>query len=250
MMKFTIITVVFNGQKYLKETIESVISQTYKNIEYIIIDGGSSDGTIDIIKEYEIYLSYWQSESDKSMYDAINKGLSFSTGEFILILNSDDQLFHNTTIAKMAAYIQKEPNYLAYYGQIVKLKENKQIRKWGFQCSYNSLLFSQHCSFIPHPALFVNKIIAKNFTYNINYRYASDFDYILNLSKVFFIKYIPLPITLFREHPESITSSGKLNSERLEILKLNSLFKISFICRQFHFYKIWFYYKILQIIHA
>jgi glycosyltransferase involved in cell wall biosynthesis len=86
----SIITVVFNGERYLEETIKSVINQTYKNIEYIIIDGGSTDNTLNIIKKYEDKIDYWISEKDKGIYDAINKGIKLSRGELIGIINADD----------------------------------------------------------------------------------------------------------------------------------------------------------------
>ena len=79
----TVVTVVFNGEKHLEETIQSVINQTYDNVEYIIIDGGSTDGTVDIIKKYEDKISYWISESDKGISDAFNKGVTSVTGEYI-----------------------------------------------------------------------------------------------------------------------------------------------------------------------
>jgi hypothetical protein len=88
----TVITVVYNGAKHLEDTIKSVINQTYPNVEYIIIDGGSTDGTIDIIKKYEDYIDYWVSEPDKGIYDAMNKGLTLSQGLFFIHINSGDSL--------------------------------------------------------------------------------------------------------------------------------------------------------------
>lgn len=86
----SIITVVFNGEKYLDETIQSVITQSCDNVEYIIIDGGSNDGTLDIIKKYEDQIDYWVSEEDTGIYDAMNKGLRLAMGEYVGILNADD----------------------------------------------------------------------------------------------------------------------------------------------------------------
>ena len=86
----SIITVVYNGEKYLEQTIESVIHQSYRNIEYLIIDGGSTDGTLDIIRKYEAWVDYWISESDNGISDAMNKGIAASTGEIIGLLHADD----------------------------------------------------------------------------------------------------------------------------------------------------------------
>ena len=88
----SIITVVFNGEKYLEETIQSVLNQTYDNVEYIIIDGGSTDGTLGIIKKYEDKIDYWVSEKDKGIYDAMNKGILVATGDWINFINAGDRL--------------------------------------------------------------------------------------------------------------------------------------------------------------
>ena len=92
--KISIVTPTYNSRKYLEDTIKSVISQNYPNLEYIVIDGGSTDGTVDIIKKYSDFITLWISEPDNGMYDAINKGFQKSTGEIMSWLNSDD-LYHN-----------------------------------------------------------------------------------------------------------------------------------------------------------
>ena len=91
----SIITVVLNGEKTLERTIKSVINQSYKNFEHIVIDGGSTDGTIKILKKYSKKISYWKSEKDKGIYDAMNKGIKKSKGNIIGILNSDDYYLKN-----------------------------------------------------------------------------------------------------------------------------------------------------------
>lgn len=97
--KITVVTPVYNQVKYLEETIKSIVNQGYPNLEYIVIDGGSSDGTVDIIKKYEKHLAYWVSEPDKGMYDAIQKGFDRSTGEIMCWLNSDDIFFDKCLFA-------------------------------------------------------------------------------------------------------------------------------------------------------
>lgn len=86
----TVVTVVYKGEKFLEETILSVINQTYDNVEYIIIDGGSTDGTLDIIKKYEHAIDYWVSENDTGIYDAMNKGIVLATGEWVKFINGGD----------------------------------------------------------------------------------------------------------------------------------------------------------------
>ena len=108
----SIITVVFNGEKYLEQTIKSVINQTYKNIEYLIIDGGSSDGTLDIVKKYEKQLSNWISEPDKGLYDAMNKGIKRAKGEIIGIYHT-----YNFSLSSFYSFIHgviKTLVWLAY----------------------------------------------------------------------------------------------------------------------------------------
>ncbi len=97
----SIITVVFNGEKYIEQTIQSVINQSYKNIEYIIIDGGSTDRTVDFIKKYECYIDYWISEPDLNIYDAMNKGLMCALGEFVNFMNVGDIFFNDKIIESL-----------------------------------------------------------------------------------------------------------------------------------------------------
>lgn len=97
----TVVTVVYNGKETLEETVLSVLNQSYDNIEYIIVDGGSIDGTLDIIKKYEEKIDYWISESDKGVYDAMNKGIDLTTGEWINFMNSGDCFFDNYVLSNI-----------------------------------------------------------------------------------------------------------------------------------------------------
>ena len=107
----TIITVVYNGEEYLEETIQSVINQTYPNVEYIIIDGGSTDRTLDIIKKYEDYIDYWVSEKDDGIYDAMNKGLKVAKGDYIAILNADDYYKKNAVQSNIECILKSTKDY-------------------------------------------------------------------------------------------------------------------------------------------
>ena len=244
-MKVSIVTSVFNGEKYLEETILSVISQTYANIEYIIIDGGSTDGTIDIIKKYENKISYWISEKDESMYDGINKGIKKATGDIVASLNSDDFYADENVVRDVVNYIN-QAKCDGVYGNVVKFYSNinRKVEKKIFQVNYKQLLLSKHSTFMPQPTLFLKKEIYKDLNYfDLHYRYASDFDFNLRCIKHFNIKYFDRKITYFRQHEESITSSGKLEKERLEILEQNNINDYNWFILNFNYYYLWVVYK-------
>ncbi|TCC92237.1 glycosyltransferase [Pedobacter frigiditerrae] len=131
-MKVSLITVVYNAEKYIKDCVESIISQTYPNIEYIVIDGASTDGTLPIIDSYRNRITHFVSEKDKGIYDAINKGISISTGEIIGVLNADDMLTSAEVIAKIVKCFESlRPD--AVYGNLnyVDAENTGKIsRKW------------------------------------------------------------------------------------------------------------------------
>ena len=118
----SIITVVFNGEDYLEQTIQSVINQTYENIEYIIIDGGSNDNTVNIIHKYDEFIDYWISEEDSGIYDGMNKGISLATGDWFNFLNCSDYFVDNEVLKKI--FSLKRENITVLYGDVLILKEN------------------------------------------------------------------------------------------------------------------------------
>ncbi|SVC94866.1 uncharacterized protein METZ01_LOCUS347720, partial [marine metagenome] len=97
----TVVTVVFNDAKHIEETINSVINQTYDNVEYLVIDGGSSDGTVDVLSKYDDQIDYWVSESDKGIYDAMNKGIELATGVWLNFMNSGDKYFSSDVLMQI-----------------------------------------------------------------------------------------------------------------------------------------------------
>jgi len=173
----SIITVSFNSAKTIERTIQSVINQTYTNIEYIIIDGGSTDGTIDIIKKYSDKISYWVSEKDNGISDAFNKGIRVSNGEIIGIINSDDWYENDTIENVVKMHVENRADL--YIGTLKYwLNNNKNIiikpnRKYKRIISF----FMPH---LPHPASFVTKEAYKSIgLFNVKYKYAMDYDFFL-----------------------------------------------------------------------
>lgn len=247
-VKISIITVCKNSSHFLNETIRSVISQTYQSLEYIVIDGNSTDGTIEIIKHYSKNIDKWISENDNGMYDAINKGLKLTTGDYILILNSDDVLVNNDTIQEVANNISlKKLDY--YYGDIIKLKEGKLKKVKLFKVTFKQLLLSTHGTFTPHPCFFISAKLNKSLDgYDLNYKYAADYDYILRAlsEKGSEGNHLPVYVSKFRIHENSITASGKIDNERKKILRQHGYFKWNYFYRSFFYYTLWIYYKLIN----
>jgi glycosyltransferase involved in cell wall biosynthesis len=182
-MVVSIITVCYNSGSTLRQTIESVLNQTYANIEYIIIDGGSTDGTVDIIEEYAGKGIFFISEPDSGIYDAMNKGIKKASGDVIGILNSDDVYFNNNVINKVANEF-KERKVDAVYGNLLMSKYdniNKYVRKW-ISGAKKSFIWGWHP---PHPALFIKKSCYDTFgLYKPNYDVSADFELMLRFFEV------------------------------------------------------------------
>jgi glycosyltransferase involved in cell wall biosynthesis len=245
----SIITSVYNGEKYLEDTIKSVINQSYTNIEYIIIDGGSTDGSINIIKKYQDKITYWVSEKDRNMYDGINKGLKIASGDIVASLNSDDFYADNDVVSDIVKFIDNN-NCDGIYGNVIRYYQDsiKQIEKELFQIDFKILLFSEHSTFMPQPTLFIKRDIYKKLNYfDLNFNYASDFDFNLRCIKNYNIKYFNRAITFFRQHEESITSSGKLDTERETILIDHGINSYNKIIKFVYYYYFWMKYKVKNI---
>jgi glycosyltransferase involved in cell wall biosynthesis len=179
-LKITIITVVYNAEKYLKDCIESVLSQTYSDLEYILIDGQSSDSSFQIAKQYEQKMALLISEPDRGMYDALNKGISLATGEIIGILNADDMLSADHVIDDVAKAFM-DSNVDAVYGDLnyVDPEQTDKIqRRWrSKQASYKDLAWG----WMPaHPTLYIRSSLFEKFGgYQLDYGSAADYELML-----------------------------------------------------------------------
>lgn len=200
-MKISIITATYNSAKTLEACMNSVLKQTYENIEYIIIDGNSTDATIDLIKlksKHYANLS-WVSESDNGIYDALNKGIKMATGSVIGFVHSDDFLADSNIIAKIAA-VFKSKDIDGVYGNLHYVKFNNVqniVRNWKSQPFKRKLL---NRGWMPaHPSLFIKSDIYKSKgSFNIDYRIAADYDFILRIFKGSDYKFYYLPETIIK----------------------------------------------------
>jgi glycosyltransferase involved in cell wall biosynthesis len=182
-MKISIITVCFNSSKTIKKTFESIKNQTYGNIEYIVIDGGSTDSTLNIIKDYKQIINSCVSEPDMGLYDAMNKGITRSTGDLIGILNSDDVFVDNNVLEKIAKFHIKN-SLDASVGNIVQVnKKGKVLRKYSVKnWSPNKLKIG----FMPaHPAIFFKRDLFERYgKYRLDFVSGADYELIIR----FFLK--------------------------------------------------------------
>lgn len=189
----SIITVVYNGEKYLEETIQSVINQTYDNVEYIIIDGGSTDTTLEIIRKYDYAIDYWISEKDHGLYHAMNKGLTLSTGDIIGMINADDYYMPNVLESIKDVYTAQNDRYFIIWGDI--LKNDGIVKGWRPKKLKIGL-------FAPHPSMFCTQAVYKKIgLYRLWYKIASDYDFMyraVNLHKIHPI-YLPKTLVYFRD---------------------------------------------------
>jgi glycosyltransferase involved in cell wall biosynthesis len=178
----SIITVVYNGEKYLEETIQSVINQTYDNVEYIIIDGGSTDGTLDIIKKYVDRIDYWVSEKDEGIYDAMNKGIKLSNGRIIGLVNADDFIYENTLYNVSTSILENTVYYT--YGTVHLMNNRGNIIGEKSSMKKNDIQFLKYDGMpFPHPSVFIDKNVYKKYIglFNTKFRLSADYDFLLKL---------------------------------------------------------------------
>lgn len=178
MLKFSIITVVFNDKIGLKRTIESVINQSYKDYEYIIIDGGSTDGTVDVIKEYADRITYWVSEPDKGIYNAMNKGIKVAQGQYCNFMNAGDMFVANDVLEKTSRYADGT-SVLTGDTQACHL-ENGEVVKDGMWPSPNKLIGYKLIHMngaLSHQASFILTELLKSNPYNEKFKICSDWQF-------------------------------------------------------------------------
>ncbi len=182
-MKISVVTVCYNSEKTIKDTLESVLKQDYKSYEHIIIDGKSSDKTLEIVKSYEKkYQGRLKivSEKDKGLYDAMNKGIELATGDVIGLLNSDDELADITVLKTIAGAFSKE-NCDAIYGDLEFRDETMQKVTRIWKSKTGSYKWGWHP---PHPTLYVKKEVYKKLgLFNLKYPICADYDFMIRLMK-------------------------------------------------------------------
>ncbi len=228
-MKVSIITVVLNNKDTIEDCMLSVFNQSYPDIEYIVIDGGSVDGTLDVIKKHESKIAKWVSEPDRGIYDAMNKGIGLASGDIVGILNSDDFYAHNRAIERVVSVIERHQAE-SCYGDLVyvdKLNPNKIVRYWKSR-PFNKNLFKKGWM-PPHPAFFCRRGIYQKYgLFKEELRIAADYEMMLRLLYKFECSTVYIPEVLVKmrtggNSKPSFYNTIKANRECYKAWTMNDL---------------------------
>lgn len=214
----SIITVVYNSEAFIEKTILSIINQSFSSIEYIIVDGGSTDATIEIIKKYEKYISKWITEKDCGLYDAMNKGLNMATGTYVWFINSGDEAFSESVLMDIFEKTENFPDVvygeteiIDYKGQSIGMRRHQSPEN----LTWKSLRYGMK---VCHQSVLVKKVIAGN--YNLKYRYSSDFEWLIEvLKKANTIYFSQMIISKFMDGGQTSKTIIPGLKERFRIIK-------------------------------
>lgn len=220
--KISVITIVYNRVNDIERTIKSVIQQSFRSIEYIIIDGASTDGTLDILNRYVANINYLVSEKDAGIYDAMNKGMQLATGEFVLFMNAGDSFYNLDVLQNI--FDEAPTNAEIIYGDTMFVDmQNKELglmsmirkRTLSNQLSWKSM---QYGMMFCHQSFMVKKTIAP--IYQTNYRYSADIDWIINCMKQSKLNYFysKQPIANFQIGGASLQNQRESLMERFNVL--------------------------------
>lgn len=229
-MKISIITVSYNSAATIEETIQSVLAQNYKDIEFIVIDGNSNDGTQDIVSKYMDNISYFISEKDTGIYDAMNKGLALATGDVIGILNSDDIYKNDQVLSNIASEFDDQTDCVCTDVEIFDGTPQHVIRyynctrwkPWMFRIGHQP----------PHPGFFVKKSMYQLYgNFRSHFRLAADFDILLrfiakNKARVKYCHWVSVSMRSGGASQKSFKNINRANREVNESLKTNGYFSI------------------------
>lgn len=238
----TVITVVFNGAQHIEQTMLSVIGQTYDNVEYIVIDGGSTDGTIELIKKYEHAIDYWVSEKDGGIYEAMNKGIFLFSGDWVNFMNSGD-FFFSPSIFKE---IQLDVSNDMIYGNHAVYKNDEKIYNKVDTGEYSGVRNIPYC----HQSLFTKRELIMKFIFDLRYRVAADYDQYMKCKRYNAkIIHIPKTISIVLHGGISYVERKRLIGEYYKIMKYYSpiyAFFVFFIRKIFFIFQRFKYGSILN----
>lgn len=210
----SVVTIVYNDEKSIEKTMQSVLSQSYQSIEYIVVDGGSSDGTVNVIKKYEARNIKWISEKDNGIYDAMNKATQMATGEWICFINSGDTFIDETVVQKIADELNSTKSIDILYGNIIVEKHSKLIeRKPKGAVNKHKMSFC-------HQSAFVRTDIQKKILFDLQYKMSADLKFFKECYKSGHkFHYLDAPIVTYDRSGISHTRRNAGLLENIDIVK-------------------------------
>jgi glycosyltransferase involved in cell wall biosynthesis len=207
-MKISLITVSLNSAETLQETFESIRNQHYPELEYIVVDGGSKDATVDLIQQNQAHIAKWVSEPDLGIYDAMNKGILMATGDIIGMLNSDDSFYDTQALRKVVAVFEQNPEVQCVYGNLILVNnQQKVVRSWKSK-PFRQGLFAK--SWTPaHPTFYCRKELYENYgLYKTDYKIAADAELMLRFLEVKRVKSFYLDEILITMRSGGVSNRG------------------------------------------
>jgi len=231
MKKISIITICFNSEKTIRHTIESVLSQDHLDVEYIVIDGLSSDNTMNIVNEYSEKIAKIVSEPDQGIYDAMNKGVKYSTGDIVGILNSDDFFENAFVISDVIKHFKSNPTVSFIFGDVVYVEPSNIENITRFYSSAKFKPWKLRFGWMPpHPATFIKKAVYEKIgNYAVDYKISADYELFVRMLMVHNLAYSRIDKVLVRMRTGGASTSGirsilLLNSEIVKACKRNGIY--------------------------
>lgn len=211
--KISVVTVCYNAVETIEKTILSVINQAYQNIEYIVIDGGSKDGTVDVINKYRDKIAYFVSEPDKGIYDAMNKGIKAATGDWINFMNAGDG-FHNDYVVN--EFVQHaDTKYDIIYGSIIKVLPDIQYRYDPYPIE-----MMDKCMILPHQGTFIKTTFHKQHLFDISFRSSGDYHFFYNAYYHYGAKFQQIDLVVADFDESGGMSKINIKTARMEDLRI------------------------------
>jgi glycosyltransferase involved in cell wall biosynthesis len=245
-MKLSLITVTYNSELFLSHCIDSVLCQSYQDIEYIVVDGNSNDNTMAVIKSYHDKLSKYISEPDKGIYDAINKGIGLATGDIIGILNSDDFFADTDVVTRIVKIFLNEPSVDAIYSDLVFVdrSDSKTIKRHYSSKRFKPWMFKYGIQ-PAHPSFYARKEVFEQYgCYRIDFKIAGDFELLLRFLLTHSLKYRYVRDVWVKMRVGGISTSGIksilcLNNEIVEACRVNNVYTNKVMVYSKYLFKWW-----------
>lgn len=228
--KFSIITVCFNSDRTIEKTLQSVLRQQYRDYEYFIVDGASSDNTVSIIKNYELLFEgrlHWISEKDSGIYDAMNKGLRLTDGDYVVFLNADDQMMEESLSTVSSAIMSDYGNHRIYYGDSISAYQNGENMVTKVKEAFPLITMKTlGCGMgVVHQCMYTEREVFDEVgAFNLKYRVGADWDFLIRCVKAgIALKYIREPLCIFLT---TGVSQNNHHAERHQIRRDNGMYKV------------------------